>query len=451
VTLKVLDRTLLTKPLDPTMARTIQTVSNGPVPRNFLADASGRVLLTSGGRPTLRVPVYSAPRPASVMTQPSAVNIAGTGVQTVNLPLSGQGVSQGATTDQVTSVVSAAELQATSGPAPACVGNQSSGCIRLAEERAVDLKYVGTTSDTQTYNNPMLGMEYFAITTHGAWQTEVDKQRFIVYIDSTGDSEPDSALFTTRLEGQDIFIAELVDIRPTALPDAAPLDIEVINAQAGNVDMAEFNSDTLLMPVAVAALPGVAPGHSRIRYGVVAESAFSSGPVDMIGAEADGTLQAPLTADVLRPGLTPADQGTVLFQDLPNTTLQVKRDAPAYKADHGKGALLIHFHNTAGHKAQVVALKSPVQVTVALSAATVPAGGTVNLTVAVANTVGAAGGIVNLRRAPGASMINRDLDANGRVVIPLRLPRGTYVLYVFYPGDVNYRSDYSNLVVLRVT
>ena len=35
--------------------------------------------------------------------------------------------------------------------------------------------------------------------------------------------------------------------------------------------------------------------------------------------------------------------------------------------------------------------------------------------------------------------------------VGFELPRGTYALYVFYPGDINYRSDYSNVVVLRVT
>src|SRR5205814_9970061 len=81
-------------------------------PRNYLADASGRVVLTpvGGGRPSLRVPVYAAPRPASGMTQPGTITLPVGGVQNVELPLSGTGVSQGAGEDAIQSIVAGFEL-----------------------------------------------------------------------------------------------------------------------------------------------------------------------------------------------------------------------------------------------------------------------------------------------------------------------------------------------------
>jgi hypothetical protein len=52
VSFVVTDPTLLTKTIDPTVDR-----EQAGLPREYVADASGRVLLTSTGRPTLRVPV----------------------------------------------------------------------------------------------------------------------------------------------------------------------------------------------------------------------------------------------------------------------------------------------------------------------------------------------------------------------------------------------------------
>src|SRR4029077_1073110 len=78
---------LLTKPIDPTVSRT-----QAGFPRDYKAEASGRVLLTSSGQPTLRVPVYAAPRPAANMTQPASIVMPSGSVQTATLPLSGTGI-----------------------------------------------------------------------------------------------------------------------------------------------------------------------------------------------------------------------------------------------------------------------------------------------------------------------------------------------------------------------
>ncbi|HEX4324122.1 MAG TPA: hypothetical protein VHZ77_05750, partial [Gaiellaceae bacterium] len=63
--------------------------------------------------------------------------------------------------------------------------------------------------------------------------------------------------------------------------------------------------------------------------------------------------------DVLNPGVAVfgafAGSGSpLLYADGPGTSLTVRRDAASYAADNGMGALLVHFHNKAGNKAQIV-------------------------------------------------------------------------------------------------
>jgi subtilisin family serine protease len=360
-----LDPTLLTKTIDPTVARVQDVVDN--VPREYVADASGRVLFTptAGSTVTLRVPVYSAPRPASTMTQASAITMPSGNVEAALLTLTGHGVDQGSGSTSIQSIVAGFELQAQSGPLPTCTSLLTSGCIHAADERAADLKYVGTTSDAPQLSSigvdPLSdGLESFAITTQGPWHTAVSQNEYDIYIDSTGDGIPDYVLFNTRLTGTDTFVAALYSLTLDEVVDLVP-----INARWGDVDTALFDSDTLVMPVWIGDLAGVAAGHSRITYGVVTFGSFSGDPVDSVGVHISGnslSLDRTLSTDVLNPGLAvfgsfDGSGSPLLYLDSPGT-LEVRRDAASYTADHGQGALIVHFHNVVGGKAQVVSLSA---------------------------------------------------------------------------------------------
>src|SRR5262249_14686205 len=322
----------------------------------------------------------------------------------------------------------------------------TSGCIRLPEERSADLRYVGTTSDAVGQANPLAtGLAYFAISTQGPWQTQASKQEFDIVIDSTGDGVPDAVLFNTRLAGQDIFVSVLLDLRTFDV-----LDIEAVNNLLGDVDTAEFNSDTLVLPVALGALPGVRAGHSRIRYGVASFSAFSLDPIDLVGMDANAHLIHPLSFDVLRPGITVTNghSPAVLYRDMPNGALVMRRDTPAYLADHGLGVLMVHYHNRVGSKAQVVHLRAVPTVSLRLSTTRVAFGHRVDARVSVANTNNAvpAGG-VQIRRTGPVILRSGLLDRNGNFFSMLpNLPRGRWSLYAFYGGDVNYTSGSSGAV-----
>jgi len=352
----------LTKPIDPTVTR-----SQGGFSRDYEAEASGRVLLTRSGQPTLRVPVYAAPRPAATMTQPASVEMPTGKVQKASLPLSGGAISQGSGLDSITSLVAGFELQGISAALPNCSGSVTSHCIHAADERAADLKYVGTTSNAPELDSigqsPLgaAGREYFAITTQGAWRTPASENEYDVYIDTNGDGDPDYVLYNTAMSGADVFEAELYDLKAEKVVDDQPID-----DRFGSTDAAVFDSDTLVLPVAIDKLAGISSGHSRITFGVVTFGSFSSDPVDNLGVSIFGSslsFNGSLSTDVLKPGVAVSGAyngsgSALLYRDAPSTTLQIRRDASTYATDHGQGALLVHFQDAVGHAAQVVKLTS---------------------------------------------------------------------------------------------
>ncbi len=364
VSLRVTDPTLLAKTADPTM----QTDQAG-VPRQFLADASGRVVLTPthGTQPSLRVPVYSAPRPASTMTQSSTVRLRGGDTATGTLRLRGHGVDQGpAGAAHVTSLVSGYELLGTSGKVRPCTGTTVEGCVLFPDERGVDLRAVGATSDAPAWTGlGQSGLDngtlYFAVNTWGAWRSPVTPNEFDVNIDTTGDGVTDAILFSARIPGSDVFVTALVDPQGNPLGVGGQQAIAPVNLAFGDLDTDIFDSDVLIMPVQIAALPGITASTSRIRFGVAAFDFYHNAPVDTIGVNPEtGALSSPMSIDVLRPGLMVGGStfGAQLFQDQPGSNLLVRQDRDAYRADHARGLLLVHQHNTDGERAQIVSIRN---------------------------------------------------------------------------------------------
>jgi hypothetical protein len=72
--------------------------------------------------------------------------------------------------------------------------------------------------------------------------------------------------------------------------------------------------------------------------------------------------------DVLHPGLAVYGSYTgigspLLYLDQSGKAVQVRRDSAAYATDHGQGALIVHFQNAVGSKAQVVDIGHTLTVT----------------------------------------------------------------------------------------
>ena len=424
----------LTKTIDPTVDS-----SQGGLPRQFVADASGLVLFTGTGVPTLRVPVYSAPRPASRMTQAKSLTLPNGSVQKTFLPLSGEAVDQGSGATLTQSTVAGFELAAKSGVAPACTAKVTDTCTTIGDDGGADLRYIGVTSNaTQVRsvggNLTDDGLMYISVTTQGPWRSAVGYQEFDVPIDLDGDGVADAVTFTTRLTDTDILVDETVDLANGDVIDAEPL-----NDSFGDTDTAIFDSDTLVMPISIGAL-GLTSGHSRVSYGVESFSDLN-GPTDQVGVDDNGDPTGALSFDPLNPGLAifgsyDGDSSALLYRDSPGSVLEIRRDAAAYAKDGALGALLVHFQNTNGNRAQVVALKSNTTVGLTLTPNPATRGKPLSAVVTVANTSGspATGGVVLSRIASGKSVVVARGDLkNGKATL-------TYTPHV--TGKITYQVNY---------
>jgi subtilisin family serine protease len=450
----------LTKPIDPTSDRV--TI----LPRQYLADASGLVMFKNQAKGAdLRVSAYSAPRPASVMTQPSSLTMPSGTVQKTLLPLSGTQVQQGSGKTAIRSLVSGFELQATSGALPQCTSPDQSGCWDVPEQRAADLKYVGATSDapqlTAIGKNPASdGEVYFAVAGQGAFRHPANQAEYDIYIDTNGDKVPDAVLFNTRVPANtdttDVMVSEIVDLNTG---DATIVD--GLNASLGDTDTAIFDSDVLVLPVPVADLPGFSAEHPRINYSVFSFD-YETGPsIDQVGDIADdGTITHGLSLDVLHPGVSV--QGSyngasspILFQDSPGTVLSVRRDLAAYRADRGQGVLMLHFHNLTGNKAQVVGFaKAKPTVKLSFAPTTIKKGTSTKVTVTVTGAADKPTGTVTISRLngtkPGALRTVTLVNGTASFTYTPRAA-GTFTYRAAYAGDQIYAGGTSGVATLKIT
>ncbi|MCW2755650.1 MAG: putative Subtilisin [Marmoricola sp.] len=447
-----LDPSAMTKTVDPTIA----TFQDG-VPRQFQADASGLLELNAQtDTPDLRVPVYAAPRPASTMTQAGSLTLPDGAVQTALLPLTGQAYNQGSVVDgtKTQSTVAGFELQALSGLAPTCSVSVTSGCVGFPDERAADLKAVGVTSSapelTANSQDPMAGEAYFAVNTQGPWRTAASSQEFDIYIDGNGDGIADAVLFNTRLTSSDVLVSELIDLNTGHV-----LDVEPLNDSFGDTDTAMFNSDTLVLPTAIGAIPGVSPGQSRISYIVQSFSPYQGDPVDKIGdVDPDGNLVNPLSFDVLNPGIAlygsyTGDASPLLYPDAPSAVVNLRRDAAAYATDGALGAMIVHFGNQLGDKTQVVGLQIAPAVNLTLSPNPVGRGQQVTANVTVPGTGTPATGAVVIKQG-STTLATGTVVAGAAQLHFTEAVAGAYPVTAEYAGDGGHQGGTSAPVLLHV-
>ncbi|WP_207555709.1 S8 family serine peptidase [Intrasporangium flavum] len=440
-------------------AVTDPTTSSDPaeagITRNHRTDASGRIVLspvggTSGG--DLRVPVWSAPRPASSMRAAASTTVTGSGrVQYASLPLTGSGVDnaddpQNPGPEDYESTVSTFQLQATSPRIPDCSPSRVLDCLGTADDRGADLRYVGSASDWAAWDNPSDALLTFGISTHGQWRTPASEVEFDVNLDTNGDGTADAVAYTTRIatstDDYDYFLTELLDLRPGHVGDV--LDDQLTNGVDGSFDTDLFNSDSLAMPVSVGALmdAGLVSGASpRVRYWVTTYS--QSGQVDTVGSPA-----APLTVSLASPGLSAfGDYTTLLNTDLPGATLDVYRDASNAAVDKPQGLLLLHHLNTDGSRAQVVTVKRASGTKLAASPTSITYGGRTTLTATV--TPSDATGTVTF--GYNGRALRTVKVSGGKAVLPVTgLPRGTASFTAAYSGDASTVASRSGTVTVAV-
>ena len=332
-----------------------------------------------------------------------------------------------------------------------CTEEVTAGCVHHADERSADLKYVGTTVGVLRGQPDHLGLRYFAIATHGPWQTAAWQNEFDILINTDNDAAPDFVTINTRLAETDMLVSATFDLETGENVDVQAINDAWLFDQQGNpvdkLDTALFDSDVMVLPVFIDAL-GISQGQAGIDYSVVAFSNQSSDPVDVI----DG-----LSFNLVDPGIATSTGDGILYLDADGEELPITRNLDAYTDSGGLGILVVHYHNAVGSKAEVVPVSNqsaPTNVTLSLDPTSVEVGQEVTATVAVTNTESVVPtGDVTLRTADDTIVGSGSLGPAGTVEIAFTpTTAGTVALHAEYEGDLTYvpgESAPQNLTVTK--
>ncbi|ONI83948.1 peptidase S8 [Saccharothrix sp. ALI-22-I] len=347
VTLKIDNPAALRKTVDPTIE-----ANHLDVPRQFLADASGRVVLTpkSGSAVALRVPVYSAPKPVADMHAPSSVRVSGSGQGVLNL--TGRAVNQGA----YQSLVSVLELQASSPRLPECRRNVTTNCVLNNTAKGGDLRHVGVASTAplaKAQGTPENALLAFGVTTWGNWYNLGNNTIPFIDIDTNGDGAFDYEVYATKLADTDLLVAATVDLKT-----GATVGLQGVNGQFGDVDTNVFDTNVVVLPVLLSALGiDASADTSRISYKVGVSGYYVAPGAD--NGLIDSIPNA-LSFDPLKPGLWVQGGGdaALSYQSRPGTALVVNRDAASLALDGADSLLVLNHHNASGDKADVVQVRA---------------------------------------------------------------------------------------------
>lgn len=336
----------LRRSMDPTMSATTISSWTGEGYRQFVADASGNLLIKPSGKTALRVPVYGAAKPVSATTA---------SVGSKSITLKGKGFDQGSGSSEFLSKVSLMTLGATSRKLPSCVLGQVGGCALGSTGRSSDLHYTGA-GYVQTGGTPDEGVLWFGVTMWGNSPILGGGRETDVAIDVDGDQVTDYIVAAFTPADSDQPIALLVDAAGN------PISAYPINFLDGATDTNAYDSDSFLIPLWAGDI-GVQPGSTSFpisyRTYTFSEADLDGGAFDVTDwvdydvvnptvatdyALYDDLAGAQLPFDVLAPAASP------------DVKTNAKPDAAKPDAATTVDALLIHLNGASGKRAEVVKL-----------------------------------------------------------------------------------------------
>ncbi|MQA09242.1 MAG: S8 family serine peptidase [Pseudonocardiaceae bacterium] len=359
VTLRIDDPAALRKTADPTIEKTQLDVA-----RQFLADASGRVVFTpeDGGTSPLRVPVYAAPKPTADIGTPNSVRIPDGEKQAV-LNLEGRGIDQGAGDEAYRSLISVLQHGASSPRLPECNQAITTGCTINDTAKGADLRHVGAASTAplaKKQGKPGEAMLAFGIATWENWANVGSNTIPFVDIDTTGDGQPDFETYAIKAPETDVLVANTVDLNAEGQPS---VDVQPVNGTFGNVDTNVFDSNVLTLLVNLEAL-GIDAANAKsapISY-TVGTTGYYTPPGDKTGNI--DQIDEPIDYDPLAPGMWVQGGGDPALSYLakPGTSLVVNYDAKAAERQGASSLLALHLHNESGDRAGKVAVRGGKQV-----------------------------------------------------------------------------------------
>ncbi|GAA1402797.1 hypothetical protein GCM10009639_46650 [Kitasatospora putterlickiae] len=337
---------------DPTTA----TVQGGRA-RSYRAELSGRLLLTPDdpAAPGLRVPLFAAPRAASDLAATTPVRTTRTGALAALTGTDAPGGGPG--------LVSAFALGGEGARWPDCPPDSGAAvgpgagivpegaeeaehlqdlCVERPGDRAANLRAVGAATDAPAVSGDPLaeGRLYLGAQVWAPAATPVGLFAVRAALDTDGDGATDVVVKADRLRGGDVLVARALDART-----GAELDVQPLNARWGDTDTALLDSDAVVLPVRLSALPGVGPGHSTVRYALWTGLTGSGTPDPAEAFSAIGLhgVRPTLEVDVLHPAV---DVRT--GPDGP--------DGPTAIAAPVHPATVLHIHRTPGDRSRILLL-----------------------------------------------------------------------------------------------
>ena len=343
VTLKIDDPTALVKTIDPAAEK-----DQAGVPRQYLAEASGRLQLTSDSS-VLRVPVYSAPKPVSDLKANSKITFANASELSTVATLSGRSLNQGEGSEAYASLTT-----------PLVLGAESPRRENLALESlyALDLRTVGASSTAPALaaagGSPEDGTLTIGLSTWQNWASLNSNSQIRVDLDTDGDGEANFAALTTRAEGLDQTVFQLVVVENGEIVGALE-GLGIANGAFGDKDTNVFDTNVVTLPIPLAALGLDLSTSAPINYRVITSNGMN---VDESGVMVPVDTTDWIGFDAAAPAMWfmgaagSEEAGTFVAED--QATLAVNRQASVT----GGKALFLHHHNAAGVKDQV----TPVEV-----------------------------------------------------------------------------------------
>ena len=247
------DPATLAKDLDPTQAATYEL--GAPIPRDYVAALSGRLVLTASDGGQLRVPIQAAPKLVSDLRAQPLV-FADAGALTAPLTLEGRGVNAGGWT----SLVAPMQLAATSPQLENFPVETSPSSIA-----AGDVRYVGFSSTAPQLAaaglDPAGGSLGIGIATEGEWASLGTAVVPVIDTDLDGNGTPELQTVVQKFSADvDITTAQTFSVATGQLLEEVP-----VNGVFGDVDTTVFDANVLVVPLGLAALgitPGVVPTFS---------------------------------------------------------------------------------------------------------------------------------------------------------------------------------------------
>ncbi|MET4060356.1 subtilisin family serine protease [Arthrobacter sp. UYP6] len=342
VTLSIADPAALAKTMDPAADK----VQAGNV-RQYLAEASGRLQLTSDTTGTLRVPVYSAPKPTSNMKASSKITFADDAALSTATAFSGRDLNQGEGSEAYVSLVT-----------PLVLGEESGRRSNLALESlySLDLRTVGASSNVPALAAAKGDMAEsvlnIGLSTWENWATLNSNSQIAVELDTNNDGAADFLVATTSAEGLDQAVYSISPIVNGEM--GKPLGVLPVNGTLGDVDTNNFDTNVLTLPIPTAALGLDLTTSTPIQYRVSTYNALS---VDATGAQVPVDATDWIGFNVTEPAMwfqgAAGSEGANVFMDEDGALLAVNRQT---ETTSGK-ALFLHHHNAEGVKDQVAKIE----------------------------------------------------------------------------------------------